>query len=511
MGSVKSDVQSRPVYSYDSQFWLESAPPYAWPQTPAPTVQRDSTLPTTDQSHVALPSGREPVEVTPKIKTESTPVSTDTSQTGAMPPDKWPTSATNTMQQVSSTMVPMNIADHNAASMPRVEGAPPQDLPKLPDMLTEAQMAAAQQNHMRRLVTAPGVMLAPGVAGGGDGQSDLFHKVPLGEKGRMELKAAIRAAMKERPELREKVNGIAKLRCATIPQLLRIAHICDLWDMALEISRRFVETRNGKQSRQAAIRKMAKSGCLIDRRLGAGLSTTVSINGSPQQVVTTLPLNKSIPIRIITKPAGPILNAATFTQGPPPPEYGPPPVCGDAASVATSTTSPGTSVSQQSAAPSSVTNDDAQAAWSMQGNADSGYNTAVTTEWQPLEQSYYEMYGANSVYTGTPTNTSSNNTTQWATPMPQPSTPHPQPTYYQPQVAPATSSCEAVTVTAVAPPVTECPTRVDGVCLYGIDQTLASGVPPSIASPPNENPAVEQLAAISQFGLWAAEATPGFV
>lgn len=78
---------------------------------------------------------------------------------------------------------------------------------------------------------------------------EVYNRVPLGEKGRMELKAAIRAALKDKPELRERVNKVAKLRCATIPQLLRIAAICDLWFMALNISRRFVETKSGKQNR----------------------------------------------------------------------------------------------------------------------------------------------------------------------------------------------------------------------------------------------------------------------
>eukprot|EP01055_Gregarina_sp_Pseudo9_P003755 Gregarina_sp_Pseudo_9__3754@NODE_38_length_5294_cov_16_753758_g35_i0_p3_GENE_NODE_38_length_5294_cov_16_753758_g35_i0NODE_38_length_5294_cov_16_753758_g35_i0_p3_ORF_typecomplete_len379_score102_91HYLS1_C/PF15311_6/0_17HYLS1_C/PF15311_6/7_9e03_NODE_38_length_5294_cov_16_753758_g35_i01891325 len=304
-------------------------------------------------------------------------------------------------------------------------------------------------------------------------QSDLFHKVPLGEKGRMELKAAIRAAMKDRPELREKVNTVAKLRCATIPQLLKIAHICDLWELALEISRRFVETRNGKQSRQAAIRKMTKSGCLLqDRRLPPGLCALP---------VSAQTMRK--PPRLMSKTSAPP-HYADFR--PPDPT---------AANTPQQTTPTGSA-------------EESAATWALRegslANSDPPYNHV--TEWQALDQPYYDMYGAGGMYTPNNAPNAAPASQQWinanSAPQSTNNNYYPQ-TSAPPEAAAASNTCSTTDLQYNA--------RVDGVCLFTIDQTHALMPSSTSTAPMNENPAVEQLAAISQFGLWAAEATPGFV
>lgn len=68
-------------------------------------------------------------------------------------------------------------------------------------------------------------------------------RLPLGEHGRCELKGLIGEAIKTSPETRARVMSIAKLKCATISQLLHMAFVCDLWDSAVDISERFVESR----------------------------------------------------------------------------------------------------------------------------------------------------------------------------------------------------------------------------------------------------------------------------
>jgi len=73
-------------------------------------------------------------------------------------------------------------------------------------------------------------------------------KLPLGEQGRTELKTAIRDVLRSKPELREQINSIAKLKCATIPQLLKMAHLCGIWPTAIDISARFTRSREVKQN-----------------------------------------------------------------------------------------------------------------------------------------------------------------------------------------------------------------------------------------------------------------------
>uniref|UniRef100_A0A0G4HZC3 Uncharacterized protein n=1 Tax=Chromera velia CCMP2878 TaxID=1169474 RepID=A0A0G4HZC3_9ALVE len=64
-------------------------------------------------------------------------------------------------------------------------------------------------------------------------------KLPLGETGRCQLKTLIGERMKNDAEIRLQVQAIAKLKCATIPQLLLMANICGLWEIAVTISDKF--------------------------------------------------------------------------------------------------------------------------------------------------------------------------------------------------------------------------------------------------------------------------------
>ena len=62
------------------------------------------------------------------------------------------------------------------------------------------------------------------------------RKLHLGEGGRAKLKSLISDAVKHNEELRERVAAITKVKLASIPQLLQMASICDLWPQVLLIA-----------------------------------------------------------------------------------------------------------------------------------------------------------------------------------------------------------------------------------------------------------------------------------
>lgn len=71
-----------------------------------------------------------------------------------------------------------------------------------------------------------------------DGQQ--VPRLQLGESGRAQLKAAISAVLKRRPDLRKQCNAIQKVKNASIVQLLAMARICGIWDQAVRISESFL-------------------------------------------------------------------------------------------------------------------------------------------------------------------------------------------------------------------------------------------------------------------------------
>jgi hypothetical protein len=71
-----------------------------------------------------------------------------------------------------------------------------------------------------------------------DGQQ--VPRLQLGESGRAQLKAAISAVLKRRPDLRKQCNAIQKVKNASIVQLLAMARICCIWDQAVRISESFL-------------------------------------------------------------------------------------------------------------------------------------------------------------------------------------------------------------------------------------------------------------------------------
>eukprot|EP01054_Gregarina_sp_Poly1_P004706 Gregarina_sp_Poly_1__4705@NODE_2512_length_2044_cov_129_457764_g1596_i0_p1_GENE_NODE_2512_length_2044_cov_129_457764_g1596_i0NODE_2512_length_2044_cov_129_457764_g1596_i0_p1_ORF_typecomplete_len529_score71_31HYLS1_C/PF15311_6/3e03HYLS1_C/PF15311_6/0_25Pollen_allerg_1/PF01357_21/3_1e02Pollen_allerg_1/PF01357_21/3_9_NODE_2512_length_2044_cov_129_457764_g1596_i02561842 len=385
-----------------------------------------------------------------------------------------------------------SVTEHNMAVSPSLlKCETPSASPRMDDAHTKipdlhiVEINTAQFTAMRRL--RAGQLEASATT------ADLFHKVPLGEKGRMELKAAIRAAMKDRPELRERVNTIAKLRCATIPQLLKIAHICDLWDLALEISRRFVETRNGKQSRQAAIRKMAKSGaCLITERRPLGPNAPLAVSPLCGRGQQSPPLRKS---RILARipPLGYPLPGSSSDYRFSPAQANSLSLC-ESSCASADASSPSTTTSQTSGSTPAAAEDAAAWAAAIQQGDITNY-TSTSSEWQPLEHSYYDMYQMSTA------GSASASSTHWI--------PSQQTANYYHQSPPATELN-----TNPPAPDPHYNARVDGACLYTtVDQTPAAAGSICESSPGVINPPAEHLAAISQFGLWAAEATPasGFV
>jgi hypothetical protein len=69
--------------------------------------------------------------------------------------------------------------------------------------------------------------------------SEPIPKLQLGETGRSQLKSAISAVLKKKPELRKTCNSIQKVKNASISQLLTMARICGIWDQAVRISETF--------------------------------------------------------------------------------------------------------------------------------------------------------------------------------------------------------------------------------------------------------------------------------
>jgi hypothetical protein len=63
-------------------------------------------------------------------------------------------------------------------------------------------------------------------------------KLNLGESGRAELKSLISRKQKERPDLKQTCDKIAKVKSASIVELLTIARICGLWEEAERIASR---------------------------------------------------------------------------------------------------------------------------------------------------------------------------------------------------------------------------------------------------------------------------------
>lgn len=64
----------------------------------------------------------------------------------------------------------------------------------------------------------------------------LLPKLHLGESGRAKLKSIISEVLKENPALRIHVAAVGKVKLATVPQLLQMAHICGMWNEAVIIS-----------------------------------------------------------------------------------------------------------------------------------------------------------------------------------------------------------------------------------------------------------------------------------
>ena len=68
-------------------------------------------------------------------------------------------------------------------------------------------------------------------------------RLHLGEAGRSKLKSLISLATKDNSTLRDRVAVIGKVKLASIPQLLQMAHLCGLWDEAIAISQSFASKR----------------------------------------------------------------------------------------------------------------------------------------------------------------------------------------------------------------------------------------------------------------------------
>jgi len=64
----------------------------------------------------------------------------------------------------------------------------------------------------------------------------IVPRLPIGETGRIELKASLTGILKRNSELRRQTNALSTLKCASICQLLVMAKVCGLWEKAERIS-----------------------------------------------------------------------------------------------------------------------------------------------------------------------------------------------------------------------------------------------------------------------------------
>ncbi|KAF4731298.1 hypothetical protein FOZ62_007716, partial [Perkinsus olseni] len=79
-----------------------------------------------------------------------------------------------------------------------------------------------------------------------DMEDIIIPKIRLGEAGRSRLKAILSQCLRSNPGLRPICNSIARLKCATVPQLLHMAGICGCLDKAMAIAEDYQQTRAAK-------------------------------------------------------------------------------------------------------------------------------------------------------------------------------------------------------------------------------------------------------------------------
>ncbi|KAF4673593.1 hypothetical protein FOL47_010400 [Perkinsus chesapeaki] len=121
------------------------------------------------------------------------------------------------------------------------------------------------------------------VAGAGEA------KVRLGEAGRARLKAIISDCFREDQRLRQMCNTIARLKNATVPQLLEMSHICGCFDQAMDIAKEFQMTKEAKSrkslraSRQKAAnrRQLISELCVGARFAPVSVPVSVKPSGPP--------------------------------------------------------------------------------------------------------------------------------------------------------------------------------------------------------------------------------------
>ncbi|EER14136.1 hypothetical protein Pmar_PMAR018716, partial [Perkinsus marinus ATCC 50983] len=93
-------------------------------------------------------------------------------------------------------------------------------------------------------------------------------KIRLGEAGRSRLKAILSQSLRNNPGLRAVCNSIARLKSATVQQLLRMAEVCGCMDQAMAIARDFHRTRAIKSRKPRTSRSSQSSNSMIQSAFG---------------------------------------------------------------------------------------------------------------------------------------------------------------------------------------------------------------------------------------------------
>ncbi|KAF4674631.1 hypothetical protein FOL46_004418 [Perkinsus olseni] len=88
--------------------------------------------------------------------------------------------------------------------------------------------------------------LTPAAVNQLDMEDIIIPQIRLGEAGRSRLKAILSQCLRSNPGLRPICNSIARLKSATVPQLLHMAGICGCMDKAMAIAQDYQQTRAAK-------------------------------------------------------------------------------------------------------------------------------------------------------------------------------------------------------------------------------------------------------------------------
>eukprot|EP00916_Digyalum_oweni_P006078 GHVL01010468.1.p1 GENE.GHVL01010468.1~~GHVL01010468.1.p1 ORF type:complete len:667 (+),score=73.16 GHVL01010468.1:68-2068(+) len=121
---------------------------------------------------------------------------------------------------------------------------------------------------------------------------DTVDRIPLGEQGRAKLKSRISDVIRADPDLRVRISTIGKVKSASIPQLLKMAKMCGVWEFAVDISQNYLKNRLSTRTPKScsvqppafygnSCNRQNKKRCREDPQLLLNASIMPQINVSP--------------------------------------------------------------------------------------------------------------------------------------------------------------------------------------------------------------------------------------